>query len=591
MTPLEQLEVLCRNTISRLFGEGCVSSISLQRTSADFTGDFTLVVFPFLKFSKLKPEETASLIGNELLKSTDIILDFNVIKGFLNIRLQPEVWTKALIALKSDPTRVPTPPVKETILLEYSSPNTNKPLHLGHIRNILLGHSVSEILKKCKQTVIRVNLVNDRGIHICKSMLAWKKWGNGETPESSGLKGDHLVGKYYVLFDKNLKAEIKGLINKGFSEEEAEKQAPLMKEAQAMLREWEAGEKEVVNLWKTMNAWVYAGFDITYHDLGVGFEKTYFESEMYLLGKSTVSEGLEKGVFYREKDGSVWIDLTQEGLDKKLLLRSDGTSVYITQDIGTAIQRFRDFPETSKMIYTVGNEQDYHFKVLFVILSRLGYSWAGNCRHLSYGMVELPEGKMKSREGTVVDADDMISEMRKTAEEMTVELGKSDLSDPQASKILFNRIGMGALKYFILKVDPRKTMLFNPRESVDFNGNTGPFVQYSYARIQSILEKSGQKDFSFGASVSVLEPELQLLRRIFEYPDAVLTAGKNLDPSEVAKYVYELAREFNSFYHECPVLKETNSDLRNFRLTLSGVTGEIISDAMRLLGIECPGKM
>jgi arginyl-tRNA synthetase len=478
-----------------------------------------------------------------------------------------------------------------TIMLEYSSPNTNKPLHLGHIRNNLLGFSVAEILKANGHRVIKANLVNDRGIHICKSMLAWKKWGNGETPASSGMKGDHLVGKYYVEFDKAYKKEISHLVSEGKSKEEAEKSAPLILEAQDMLRKWEAGDAETVSLWKTMNGWVYEGFAKSYSTLGVDFDKMYYESNTYLLGKELVKEGLEKGVFFKKEDGSVRIDLTKDGLDEKVVLRSDGTSVYITQDLGTAIERFREFPQLNQLIYTVGNEQEYHFKVLFKILEKLGYSWAKECYHLSYGMVELPEGKMKSREGTVVDADDLLDEMFSTAEQTTKELGKVEGFDSDELKHLYYTIGSGALKYFILKVDPKKKMLFDPKESIDFNGHTGPFIQYTHARIQSVLGKAETLTYEPANGLSVNDLERELIKLIYEFPSVVEESGKQYNPSLIANYVYELTKTYNRFYHDYTILKEENGGIRNLRLILSQQVATIIRRGMFLLGIEVPNRM
>jgi arginyl-tRNA synthetase len=567
--------------------------IQLQKTRKEFEGDVTLVTFPLLKVSKSSPEKTGEIIGEYLKEKVVEITDFNVIKGFLNLSISDKYWStffnsvyaSKIYGFASDASG-------KTILLEYSSPNTNKPLHLGHIRNNLLGYSVAEILKANGHDVKKVNLVNDRGIHICKSMLAWKKMGNGETPQSSGIKGDHLVGKYYVEFDKMYKAEIKSLMEAGKSKEEAEKNAPIILEAQEMLRKWEAGDKEVVDLWKAMNGWVYDGFDVTYKKLGVDFDKFYYESETYLLGKKAVEIGLQKNVFYKKEDGSVWCDLTADGLDQKLLLRSDGTSVYMTQDIGTAIQRSEDFPSTNQMIYTVGNEQEYHFKVLFLILSKLGYDWAKECYHLSYGMVELPEGKMKSREGTVVDADDLIDEMVKTAKATSEELGKLDDCSEEEKEKLYQTIGMGALKYFILKVDPRKGMLFNPAESIDFNGNTGPFIQYTHARIQSLLRKADFSidevnlgDYTFDAS------EKEIIKLIYDYPEIVKQAGNEYSPSLIANYTYELVKAYNHFYQALPIFKEENEEVKKFRLQLSKKVAAIIQQSLALLGIQAPDRM
>ncbi|MBL7893271.1 MAG: arginine--tRNA ligase [Bacteroidia bacterium] len=568
-------------------------SIVFQKTNAEYEGDLTIVVFPFLKISKKSPEVTAKEIGAYLQANSPEVEHFSVVKGFLNLVISGQYWfdyfTK--VAENTGYAFVPVTDSSPTVMLEYSSPNTNKPLHLGHIRNNLLGYSVAEILKVNGNKVIKANLVNDRGIHICKSMLAWKKWGNGETPESAGIKGDHLVGKYYVEFDKNLKSQISNLKSQGLSEEEAEKKAPFMLEVQEMLRKWEAGDAEVVGLWKMMNSWVYKGFDETYKMLGVDFDKMYYESDTYLLGKKMIDEGLSKNVFNRGADGSVFIDLTPDGLDKKILLRSDGTSVYMTQDMGTAVERFKEFPELSKLIYTVGNEQDYHFKVLFLVLKKLGYKWAESCYHLSYGMVELPEGKMKSREGKVVDADDLIKEMIDTARETTMELGKTEGLELHEAEKLYHAIGLGALKYFILKVDPKKKMLFNPKESIDFNGHTGPFVQYTYARIQSVLRKGGSVVGSRLSVVGINRKEKNLIKIIYDFPGVVQDAGREYNPGVIANYVYELSKEYNQFYHDITILKEENADLRNFRLALSAKVAEVIRSGMNLLGIEVPEKM
>ena len=573
--------------------------ITFQKTNKEFEGDLTLVVFPFIKLSKRSPEETAKQIGEFLKTKTPEVAEYNVVKGFLNLVIDKSYWLGFLKEIQNEKNwgHTPVDENSKTIMVEYSSPNTNKPLHLGHIRNNLLGYSVSEILKANGNKVVKVNLVNDRGIHICKSMLAWKKWGDNETPESSGMKGDHLVGKYYVEFDKQVKSYKSKVISEGLSEEEAEKQNPLMKEVQEMLRKWEAGDKETIELWKMMNGWVYKGFEETYKMLGVDFDKIYYESNTYLLGKKAVEEGLSKKVFFKKEDGSVRIDLTSEGLDEKVLLRSDGTSVYITQDIGTAIERLREFPQTSKFIYTVGNEQDYHFKILFKTLKKLGYQWADECYHLSYGMVELPEGKMKSREGTAVDADDLIKEMTETAEAITKELGKvEDLNNEDAKK-LYKTIGLGALKYFILKVDPKKKMLFDPKESIDFNGHTGPFIQYTYARIRSVLRKAKEslkfevESLKFDKDISVNKKEKDIIKLIYDFPAVINEAANSYSPANIANYVYELVKEYNSFYHDIAILKEENKDLLNFRLLLSQKTGEVIQSSMRLLGIEVPEKM
>ncbi|HVA98793.1 MAG TPA: arginine--tRNA ligase [Bacteroidia bacterium] len=576
--------------IASLYGETIASEkIIFQKTSKEHEADYTLVVFPFLKMSRKSPEQTASDIGNFLQKEILEIEKQSVIKGFLNITLTNDYWLKTIFS-SSDILKIPSTGKK--IMVEYSSPNTNKPLHLGHVRNNLLGYAVSEILKAAGNEVIKVNLVNDRGIHICKSMLAWQKWGGGETPESRGIKGDHLVGKYYVEFDKHFKLENAKLQKNGLSEEEATKKNVLQIEIQEMLLKWEAGDKETINLWKTMNGWVYKGFEETYKNLGVDFDKIYYESETYLLGKNIIEKGLADGVLQKNTDGSVFIDLTNEGLDKKILLRADGTSVYMTQDIGTAALR-ADESHFDKMIYTVGNEQDYHFKVLFLTLKKLGYKWADECFHLSYGMVELPEGKMKSREGTVVDADDLIKEMIENAKITSTELGKIEEFSNEDAENLFRQIGMGALKYFILKVDPKKKMLFDPKESIDFNGHTGPFIQYTYARIQSLLRKA--KEISYQkidvSKVKIERKEKELIKSLLQYAIIIKEAAEKLSPAEVANYVYELAKEFNQFYHEFPILKEESEEMKNFRLLLSEKIGKTIFASMNLLGIELPEKM
>lgn len=569
--------------------------IVLQKTKKEFEGDYTLVVFPFVKASKAGPEQTAQQIGEALKKEFEHVTAFNVVKGFLNISLSDAFWLHEFAEVAGNTHYG----VKEanssgrTIMLEYSSPNTNKPLHLGHIRNNLLGYSVAELLKSQGHEVIKVNLVNDRGIHICKSMLAWQKFGNGETPQSSGMKGDHLVGKYYVEFDKAYKKEIEALVNSGSTKEDAEKNAPLMREIQEMLRQWEAGDPATIELWKMMNSWVYEGFDSTYKNLGVDFDKIYYESNTYLLGKEVVQEGLDKGVFFKKDDGSVRIDLTGEGLDEKVVLRSDGTSVYITQDMGTAIERFKEFPSISQMIYTVGNEQEYHFKVLFKILEKLGYNWAKECYHLSYGMVELPEGKMKSREGTVVDADDLIDEMVRTAKDTTEQLGKVEGFNEEELNGLYRTIGMGALKYFLLKVDPKKKMLFDPKESIDFNGHTGPFIQYTHARIKSILRKY-EGDLSqaqIDRSIALHTKEKELIRMIYEFPAVARESAESYNPGLTANYIYELTKMFNQFYHDCPVLKADNDILKQFRIRLSEVTAGILKTGMGLLGVQVPERM
>ena len=568
--------------------------ITLQTTKKEFEGNLTVVVFPFLKASKKSPEATAEEIGNYLTANCDAVKSFNVIKGFLNIVIEPEFWCNMLKHIADNPDfgfKAATPD-SQLVMIEYSSPNTNKPLHLGHVRNNLLGYSLSLIMKACGYRVVKTNIVNDRGIHICKSMLAWLKYGNGETPESSGKKGDHLIGDYYVAFDKHYKAEVAQLMEQGQTKEEAEANAPLMKEAREMLVKWEAGDPEVRALWKKMNDWVYAGFDETYRMMGVSFDKIYYESETYLEGKKKVLEGLEKGLFYRKEDGSVWADLTGEGLDHKLLLRSDGTSVYMTQDIGTAEQRFSDYP-IDKMIYVVGNEQNYHFQVLSILLDRLGFEWGKSLVHFSYGMVELPEGKMKSREGTVVDADDLMAEMIATARETSGDLGKLDGLTPEEAEEIARIVGLGALKYFILKVDARKNMTFNPKESIDFNGNTGPFIQYTYARIRSLLRKAADAgiDYNGNYEAEPNEKEVTLIQKIADFPQVVAEAGKTYSPALIANYVYDLVKEYNQFYHDYSILREEDPARRNFRLKLSEVTGDIVRRATGLLGIEVPERM
>lgn len=571
------------------------NDIILQKTKKEFEGDFTLVTFPYIKAAKATPEKTGEMIGEALLKANPSITKFNVVKGFLNFSLANNFWVNQFNDFSKEENygfKAPKSSGKQ-IMLEYSSPNTNKPLHLGHVRNNLLGYSVATILKTQGHDVIKVNLVNDRGIHICKSMLAWKLFGNGETPQSSGMKGDHLVGKYYVEYDKAYKKEIQTLVDSGVTKEDAEKQAPIMLQTQEMLRKWEAGDKETIELWKMMNNWVYDGFAISYKQLGVDFDKMYYESNTYLLGKEVVQEGLEKGVFIKKDNGSVIIDLTADKLDEKVVLRSDGTSVYITQDLGTAIDRFKEFPNISQMIYTVGNEQDYHFKVLFKSLEKLGYAWAKECYHLSYGMVELPEGKMKSREGTVVDADDLMDVMVSTAEQTTLELGKVEGFTKEELEQLYQTIGMGALKYFILKVDPKKKMLFDPKESIDFNGHTGPFIQYSHARIKSILRKfdGNISAISVSDTITLHEKEKELIKLQYDFPKVLEEAAQGYNPATVANYIYELTKMFNQFYNECPVLKEENKAVKEFRIKLVETTAHIIKNGMRCLGIMVPDRM
>ena len=583
--------------VKKLYGQDIKSgSVQLGLTRKDQKGDFTVVVFPLLRFSKKKPEETGNEIGafiNELLPE---IAGYEVIKGFLNLLLSHSYWIGSLEDIAKDENYGFSFANDDSPLtmIEYSSPNTNKPLHLGHIRNNLLGYSLSRIVEANGEKVVKTNIVNDRGIHICKSMLAWQKWGDGATPESTGKKGDHLVGDFYVKFDQEYKKEIARLMESGMSKEEAESNSALMAEARDMLRRWEAKDPDVYELWKMMNEWVYKGFDETYKALGVDFDKIYYESDTYTVGKEEVLRGLEAGIFYRKEDNSVWADLSKEGLDEKLLLRADGTSVYMTQDIGTAKMRFNDYP-IDKMVYVVGNEQIYHFKVLSLLLDKLGYKWGRGLVHFSYGMVELPEGKMKSREGTVVDADDLIAEMVNTAREMSKELGKLDgYTDEEAEKVYYT-IAMGALKYFILKVDPKKNMTFNPRESIDFNGNTGPFIQYSYARIQSVLRKAAGKNIVVPEKLddrTGLSPkEVQLLKLITAFPAVVSEAGKVYSPAIIANYAYDLAKEFNQFYHEMPIIYEENDSKRNVRLVLSRMVGEVIKQSMWLLGIDVPERM
>ncbi|WP_314298962.1 arginine--tRNA ligase [Capnocytophaga sputigena] len=573
-----------------------LENVELQQTKKEFVGDVTLVVFSLLRHIKGNPVQIGEQIGTYLKeKASDLVTDFNVIKGFLNLVIADAYYLNFLTEIKDNPQfGLATPNSKEAILVEYSSPNTNKPLHLGHIRNNLLGYSVAEILKAAGHKVYKTQIINDRGIHICKSMVAWQRFGNGETPENTGLKGDKLVGNYYVAFDKAYKEEIQELITQGKSKEEAEKQAPIFVVAQEMLRQWEAGDPEVMKLWKQMNGWVYDGFAVTYKNLGVDFNSYYYESNTYLLGKDIVEQGLQKGVFFKKEDGSVWCDLTADGLDEKLVLRADGTSVYITQDMGTAIQRVKDYPDVKGMVYTVGNEQDYHFKVLFLILKKLGYDWASHLYHLSYGMVDLPSGKMKSREGTVVDADDLIAEMEQTAKVISQELGKLDGYTEAQKEDLYHTIGLGALKYYILKVDPKKRILFDPKESIDFQGNTGPFIQYTYARIQSILRKYAEmRDNKEAITLpSVLqEKEKTLLKSITLFPSIVQDAADNYSPAVVANYVYDLVKDFNSFYQNVSILGEEDASKRHFRVALSKKIGEIIAESFKMLGIQVPERM
>lgn len=573
-----------------------IDKVEFQATRKDFEGDITMVVFPLVKQLKGNPVEIGTKIGDYLVENVSMISKFNVVQGFLNIVIDDSYYTSFFNSILGNETFGYVAPKEgdKAIMVEYSSPNTNKPLHLGHIRNNLLGYAVAEILKAAGNKVYKTQIINDRGIHICKSMLAWQKFGNGQTPESTGLKGDKLVGNFYVEFDKAYKNEINQLKEQGMSEDDAKKQAPLMLEAQEMLRKWEAGDEEVVALWKTMNQWVYDGFAVSYKNLGVDFDSYYYESNTYLLGKDVVEDGLTKGVFYKKDDGSVWIDLTDEGLDEKLVLRADGTSVYITQDIGTAIQRVKDYPDVGGMVYTVGNEQDYHFKVLFLILKKLGFDWADRLFHLSYGMVDLPSGKMKSREGTVVDADDLMADMTTTAREISEELGKLDGLSDEEKDGLYRTIGLGALKYFILKVDPKKRILFDPKESVDFAGNTGPFIQYTYARIQSILRKS---DFDYTTVISNIsekslnEKEKELIKALAQFPEVVQQAAKSYSPALIANYTYDLVKEYNSFYQSVSILGETDETKKIFRVQLSQKVAQTIQNALRLLGIDVPSRM
>lgn len=590
--PMNFIVTLTLQAIKKIYGEEIPeSTVTLQETRKEFDGQVTIVTFPFTRFSKKSPEQTGADIGEYLVVNSVDIEAYNVIKGFLNISLTNVFWLDQLDKqiLKKDVGVLRRNGRK--VMVEYSSPNTNKPLHLGHVRNNLLGYAVAELLNAAGYDVIKTNLVNDRGIHICKSMLAWQKFGNGETPSSSGLKGDKLVGNYYVRFDQEYKKEIGNLMEKGRLEEEAKREAPLMMEAQAMLRKWEAGDTDVIKLWEMMNEWVYDGFEKTYKKMGVDFDKIYYESNTYLLGKDIIEEGLSKGVFFKKDDNSVWIDLTGEGLDEKLVLRGDGTSVYITQDLGTAQLKYNDY-HMDNSIYVVGNEQDYHFKVLFLILKKLGKSWAEGLYHLSYGMVDLPSGKMKSREGTVVDADDLMSDMVDTAKNRTEELGKVEGFSGPEKDALYEMIGLGALKYFLLKVEPKKRLLFDPNESIDFQGHTGPFIQYTHARIKSVLTKGGYKAEVTKAKPAILEnTECDLIREIVKFDDMVANAAENYSPSLIANYVYELSKLYNKFYHEVSIIKVEDIQLKNFRLNLSAATAQVIAKGMKLLGIDVPERM
>ena len=592
MSLQELLSAPIQNAVEQLF-QISMERVEFQSTKKDFEGDITMVVFPLVKQIKGNPVEIGTKIGEYLVENVVEVAKFNVVAGFLNLVISDEYYLKYFNSIKNIEKFGFVAPTEgeKAVMVEYSSPNTNKPLHLGHVRNNLLGYSVAEIIKASGKKVYKTQIINDRGIHICKSMLAWQKFGNGQTPASTGLKGDKLVGNFYVEFDKAYKVEIAALMAQGKTEEEAKKQAPLILEAQQMLLDWENGKPEVIELWKTMNQWVYDGFAVTYKNLGVDFDSYYYESNTYLLGKDVVEEGLNSGVFFRKEDGSVWIDLTADGLDEKIVLRSDGTSVYMTQDIGTAIQRVRDFSDIGGMVYTVGNEQDYHFKVLFLILKKLGYDWAKNLFHLSYGMVELPTGKMKSREGTVVDADDLMAEMTATAQQISEDLGKLDGYSDDEKASLYTTIGLGALKYYMLKVDPKKQMMFNPEESVDFNGNTGPFIQYTYARIQSILRKA-TFDYSNEATLAELhEKEKELIKQVQLFPEVIQSAAENHSPALVANYTYELVKEFNSFYQNVSILGEDNLDKKVFRVQLSNSVSNVIKNAFGLLGISVPERM
>ena len=592
----QQIMQAALKAVKELYGQDVPEKmVQVQKTKAGYEGNLTLVVFPFLKISKKKPDQTAQELGQWLMDNCEVVERFNVVGGFLNIVVATDAWMKLLADIDADPCFGMKKATDDSplVMIEYSSPNTNKPLHLGHVRNNLLGWSLAQIMAANGNRVVKTNIVNDRGIHICKSMLAWLKWGNGETPESSGKKGDHLIGDYYVLFDKHYREEIKQLVAEGMDEEKAKQEAPLIKEAHAMLVKWEQGDAEVRALWEKMNSWVYAGFDQTYKALGVSFDKIYYESQTYLKGKAKVEEGLEKGLFERHEDNSVWADLTNEGLDQKLLLRSDGTSVYMTQDIGTAEMRYEDYP-IDKMIYVVGNEQNYHFQVLSILLDRLGFKWGKELVHFSYGMVELPNGKMKSREGTVVDADDLIAAMIADARRTSDELGKFDDMTEEERQQIARIVGMGALKYFILKVDARKNMLFNPEESIDFNGNTGPFIQYTHARIRSILRKAEAQEGAMGAiegGATLNAKEIDLIQKLNAFPAAVEQAGKDYSPSGIANYCYELTKEFNQWYHDYSILNAESTEIKNTRLLLARNVAKVIKNAMGLLGIEVPERM
>jgi arginyl-tRNA synthetase len=587
-----QLRTEIEGVVSTAFGQ-LPRTLQIQPTNAEFEGSHTLVCFPLTNLSKKSPEETARLVGEELLKGK-LVSKFNVVKGFLNLTISDEAWVKTLNDILNTKGYGRLAPSGKEIMVEYSSPNTNKPLHLGHLRNNFLGYSVAEIYKALGYKVHKVQIINDRGIHICKSMAAWQLFGNGETPESSGLKGDKLVGKYYVEFDKKYKAEVKDLVAAGKTEEQAEKEAPMMKAAVDLLQKWEAHDATTVSLWKKMNSWVYAGFDATYRRMGVDFEKLYYESDTYLLGKEEVLKGVEKGIFFRKDDGSVWVDLTPDGLDQKVLLRSDGTSVYMTQDFGTAILRFRDFPKIEGQVYTVGNEQEYHFKVLFLILKKLGYAWADKCYHLSYGMVDLPSGKMKSREGTVVDADDLMEDMVNDAAAQTAELGKTEGMKDEEIAALTEMIGIGALKYFLLKVDPKKRMLFDPAESISLQGHTGPFIQYTHARIRGMLRKAGGESDQWSVVSGrweLQDVERKVIIRLSQYPTKLEEAAREYSPATIANYVYALAQDYNQFYQTIQVLSEPDTSKRAFRLAFSQATADVIRSGMGVLGIQVPDRM
>jgi len=585
------MQEIIGNKLKELYPEISDNLIQLQKTKSDFEGDVTLVVFPLLRITKKNPEESGEVIGKFLTQELDFVQGFNVVKGFLNLEISTFYWLNQFKSILGNPNYGFLEKTNKTFIVEYSSPNTNKPLHLGHLRNIFLGFSVANILKANGHEVVKTQIINDRGIHICKSMLAWQLFGEGETPNSSGLKGDKLVGKYYVAFDKKYKEEIQDLVAKGVEKEQAEKEASILIQAQEMLRKWEEGDTEVVELWQKMNSWVYDGFDVTYNTMGVDFDSLYYESDTYILGKDIVEEGLSKGLLYKKEDGSVWCDLSDEKMDDKLLLRGDGTSVYMTQDVGTAVKRFKDFPNTVGMIYTVGNEQEHHFKVLFTILKKLGYPFADECFHLSYGMVNLPTGKMKSREGTVVDADDLMAEVIQDAKEITEERGQiENLGEEQLTK-LFEQIGLGGLKYYLLKVDPKKSMMFNPEESIDLNGNTGPFIQYTYARTQSIINKEQGDLKSFQLDIDAEKSEIDIIKHLLDLPETIKEAGKTYSPAILANYTYELVKLYNSFYQSVSIFKEENKAKQNLRLLLTEKVADTVRFTMSLLGIEVPSKM